>query len=63
MANTLRWDNSACTKRVYDLKGSTEMRRVKVSPDDKPSKVLKDTNFLENSHEGLELNLSREDRK
>ena len=58
MGNTLRFQNRADIYRVYDIKGSTFNREVKIGASTKPTTTLKDTNFLKNSHDLQEVNLS-----
>ena len=51
MGNTLRFQNRADIHRVYDIKGSTFNRHVKPDASTTPTTTLKDTNFLQNSHD------------
>jgi hypothetical protein len=46
MANTLRFRNADKIERIFDLKGSTVSREVKITPQTKNTATLKDTNFL-----------------
>ena len=48
MANTLRLEDPSKIMRIYDLKGSTEMREVGVNKKTPPTKVLKDVDFIKN---------------
>lgn len=48
MANTLRVEDPSKIMRIYDLKGSTEMREVGVTKKTPPTKVLKDVDFIKN---------------
>jgi len=62
MANTLRYKDPKNITRVYDLKGSSINREVKMIY--KPSTVLKDTNLLKNAKFcGQEISLDTDDRK
>ena len=47
MANTLRFKNADNIERIFDLKGSTVSRKVKIKKETKNTTTLKDTNFLE----------------
>jgi 1-phosphatidylinositol-4-phosphate 5-kinase len=58
MGNTLRFQKITDVHRVYDIKGSTFNRFVKVDASTKPTTTLKDTNYLQNAHEFQEVNLS-----
>ena len=58
MGNTLRFQSRPDIYRVYDLKGSNFNRFVATDASTKPSTTLKDTNFMNNSHELQEVNLS-----
>jgi len=46
MANTLNFKNSSAIERIFDLKGSSVSRDVKMTPDIKNTSTLKDINFL-----------------
>ena len=46
MGNTLRFQKITDVHRVYDIKGSTFNRFVKVDASTKPTTTLKDTNYL-----------------
>ena len=46
MANTLRFRNADFIERVFDLKGSTVSREVKITHNTKNTATLKDTNFI-----------------
>ena len=46
MANTLMFHNSTNIERIFDLKGSTVSREVKIDAKTKNSTTLKDTNYL-----------------
>ena len=51
IGNTLNFQKQDNIFRVYDLKGSTFKRLVKVDSNSKPSTTLKDMNFLNNNHD------------
>lgn len=46
MSNTLNFRNSEAIERIFDLKGSTVSREVKIHATTKKTATLKDTNFL-----------------
>jgi 1-phosphatidylinositol-4-phosphate 5-kinase len=58
MGNTLRWQNRSDISKIYDLKGSTFNREVKLTSKIKATSTLKDVNFLNTSREHQEINLS-----
>ena len=45
MANTLRFRNANYIERVFDLKGSTVAREVKMTANTKNTATLKDINY------------------
>jgi phosphatidylinositol-4-phosphate 5-kinase-like protein 1 len=58
MGNTLRWQNRGDISKIYDLKGSSFNRHVKLTSQIKSTSTLKDLNFLNTSREFQEINLS-----
>lgn len=58
MGNTLRWQNRSDISKIYDLKGSTFNRFVKLDQTIKATSTLKDINFISASREHQEINLS-----
>ena len=45
MANTLRFRNANHIEKIFDLKGSTVARSVKITPNTKNTATLKDLNY------------------
>jgi beta-N-acetylglucosaminidase len=46
LAHTLRIQNSDRIQRIYDIKGSTVKREIKMTENTSRTKTLKDINFL-----------------
>lgn len=61
MANTLMFRNSSNIERIFDLKGSTVSREVKIDSKTKNSTTLKDTNYLKIQKEHELFNLMEDD--
>ena len=47
MSNTLVFRNADAIERIFDLKGSTVSREVKINAQTKKTATLKDTNYLQ----------------
>jgi len=62
IANTLRFENPGKIMRIYDLKGSTEMREEGVTKSTPPTKVLKDVDFIKNQTLKQEVEITRQSR-
>lgn len=61
MANTLRFRNANHIERIFDLKGSTVAREVKMNPNTKKTATLKDINYQKIQKEDNLFNLMDED--
>ena len=61
MANTLRFRNANHIERIFDLKGSTVARQVKITPKTKNTATLKDINYQKIQKEDNLFTLMDED--